>query len=126
MRKLAEEGFFRDNEIDTVIISGGTNDSWANAPLGEPIFSDFGEESLYSARPAISYLVMLLRELLPKANIFFLINSNIKPEIADTAKEACRRFGAEYVELKNVDKKNGHPTVKGMDDIYREFMELLS
>ena len=126
VRKLAESGFFRDNEIDTVIISGGTNDSWAGAPLGEPTFSDFSEESLYSARPAISYLVMLLRELLPEANIFYIINTNMKPEITAAIKEACRHFSAEYVELKKVDKVNGHPTVKGMDDIYREFMELLS
>ena len=124
-RRLIDSGFFDKNEVDTVFLFGGTNDSWSGAPLGELKFADFNEDDLYSALPAISYLIMLIKDTLPKANVFYLINTNIKPEITAAIKEACRHFGAEYLELKSIDKKNGHPTVKGMDDIYRELMQLI-
>ena len=34
LQKLIEQDFFDKNDIDTVFVFGGTNDSWAEAPLG--------------------------------------------------------------------------------------------
>ena len=33
--RLVQEGFFQENEVNTVFILGATNDSWSNAPVGE-------------------------------------------------------------------------------------------
>ena len=37
---LIRDGFFENNEINTVFVFGGTNDKWAGSPLGENKFSD--------------------------------------------------------------------------------------
>ena len=38
---------------DIILVCGGTNDSWAGAPIGEYKYSDWTKEDLYSFRPAI-------------------------------------------------------------------------
>lgn len=37
---------------DVIFIFGGTNDSWAGAPIGEYQYSDWSKEDLYQFRPA--------------------------------------------------------------------------
>ena len=39
MEKLSDAGFFEENKIDTFFLFGGSNDSWSDAPLGEPMNS---------------------------------------------------------------------------------------
>ena len=42
---MIKDDFFRKNNIDTVFIFGGTNDSWLDeTPKGELRFSDWKEE----------------------------------------------------------------------------------
>ena len=88
LESLHENGFFVKNEIDTVFVFGGTNDSWSNAPLGEIKLSDHTKEDLFSVCPAIGYFIGRLKEILPEANIVSIINTNIKTEI----KDAIRRL----------------------------------
>ena len=54
--KLFDSGFFNENEIDTIFVFGGTNDAWADAPLGEIKYTDIKREDLFSVLPAICYL----------------------------------------------------------------------
>ena len=44
--KLYSEGFFERNEIDTIFVFGGTNDSWCGAPLGEEKYADWERDIL--------------------------------------------------------------------------------
>ena len=60
-RKLKSEDFFEENNIDTVVVFGGTNDSWAGAPLGEMKSCDITEKDLYSVLPAICYFARTLK-----------------------------------------------------------------
>lgn len=117
MEKLEAENFFRDNEIDTVFIFGCTNDSWANAPLGEIKLHDFEKEELFSVCPAIGYFIGRLKEILPDANIIFMINTELKPEIGEAVIAASEHYGTAYIKLEYIDKRCGHPTVRGMADI---------
>ena len=39
--RLIEEGYFEANRVDTLILFGGTNDSWANSPVGKLQYSDW-------------------------------------------------------------------------------------
>ena len=52
-RKLKECGFFKENEIDTIFVFGGTNDSWANAPLGNLQFDSWAEKDLFEVSDKI-------------------------------------------------------------------------
>ncbi len=117
LRELKSKGFFEENKIDKVFVFGGTNDSWSNAPLGEVKYSDWQNDELYCVLPAIYYFLKLLKETLPKADIYCLINTEIKQEIADSLKEACEINGVTAVSFENIDKVNGHPTLQGMKDI---------
>ena len=117
LRLLIEEGFFKENKIDKVFVFGGTNDNWANAPLGEMKWDGWKEEDLYSVLPAICYFMNLLRETLPQAKIYCLINTELKPEIFDCLKKASLHNKITPVDFAEIDKRGGHPTVKGMKDI---------
>ena len=117
MNKLADEGFFTENKLDTAFIFGGTNDSWANSPLGELKFSDWEKSDLYSVLPAFCYFVARAKELMPSTRLVCIINCDIKPEITNGYAAACRHYGVEYVALHGVEKMNGHPSVKGMCEI---------
>lgn len=117
MEKLETENFFRDNNIDAVLIFGCTNDSWANAPLGEPKMTGHTPEDLYQVCPAIGYFIGRLREILPEANIIFMINTELKPQIGEAVKAASEYYGTSYIRLEYIDKRCGHPTIQGMQDI---------
>lgn len=117
LNRLYENGFFTENEIDTVLIFGGTNDSWANSPLGEETFTDYSHKNLFNVMPALSFIIKRAKEILPEANIVFIVNDSLKPEIASTVISASEHFGTSYALLEGIDKTNGHPTVKGMKNI---------
>ena len=40
LNRYAEENFFEGKDIDAVFVFGGTNDSWADVPLGEEKLED--------------------------------------------------------------------------------------
>lgn len=121
--KLAEAGFFKEKHIDTILVFGGTNDSWCGAPLGEEKYSDWQKEDLYSALPAICYFMSVLKQNHPDTRIVFISNCDIKPQIIDGMKNAAERIGVEYVALSNIDKQTKHPTVLGMQQIYEQLIK---
>jgi hypothetical protein len=125
IEKLNKEGFFGKNIVDTVIVLGGTNDSWANSPLGKIKYDTFERGDLYQVLPAISYLISRLQGILPKAQLIFVINCDIKMEISNGIKDICQYYGILCVELRGIDKANGHPTVLGMTQIKEQICELI-
>ena len=115
---MIKDGFFEKNEIDTVLIFGCTNDSWlSTTPKGEEMLEGWQEEDLYSTLPAVSYLIHKYKEVLPEANIIFIINTGLQENIVNAIKSASEHFGTSYVTLRDIDKENGHPTVLGMAQI---------
>lgn len=124
--KLFEGGFFKENDIDTIIVFGGTNDSWANAPLGEIKYTDIKREELFSVLPAICYFASRLKNDLPDKRVIFIANSGIKAEIVNCMKDACDRLCMDLVELTDtVDKQHSHPTVLGMKQIYEQVVKVI-
>lgn len=126
LNELIEKGFFEENEINTVFVFGGTNDSWANSPIGELKFSNFEKEDLYSALPAFCCLMSKLKEVAPEAQIYWLINTELKPEIVDGMIKACENYKIDYIKFKTIDKTAGHPTIKGMQDIKNQIIEYVN
>jgi hypothetical protein len=126
MTKLESEGFFAENEIDTLFIFGGTNDSWCGAPLGVPASGEITQEELYTVLPAIEHLIRMAKRILPKARILFLINTDLKPEIGDEIRASAARNGIEALTLTSIHKKSDHPTIEGMADIKRQVKAYLA
>lgn len=124
--KYYREGFFDANKIDTLLIFGGTNDSWANVKLGEIKLDSCEEGDLYTVLPAICHIIRRAKEVLPGTRIIYIINCDIKPEIGDAVKSASAHYGTEYVELHGVTKVNGHPTSKGMGEICDAVLSVLT
>ena len=123
--KLIEEGYFNDNAINTMFIFGGTNDSWSNAPLGEMKYCDWEREELFCVLPAICCFINKAKQTLPNARIICIVNTDIKDEIRNALSDACEYYGVEYIRLNDIDKVNGHPTVKGMAQIAEQVMASL-
>lgn len=125
-RQLCEEGFFDKNEIDTVFVFGGTNDSWSDAPLGEMKLSDFKEDDLFFVLPAISYFMIKLKEDLPNIRVVVISNSDIKPEIRECMIKTAALTGATVVSLHDIEKVSRHPNLQGMKEIAEQVISKLS
>ena len=123
--RLAKEGFFKENKIDTLFLFGGTNDSCANSPIGEMMFRDWSEEDLYSALPAFGYLLEAIKKQLPETKVYCILNTELKRELTDAYKTACEKYSLPVIELSNIDKQYGHPTVLGMAQIKQQVKEHL-
>lgn len=123
LNELIEIGFFTENEINTVFVFGGTNDSWAEAPIGDLKYTDWEKEELFAVLPAACYFLHTLKEQLPHAKIICLINTDIKSEIINGLKDACKHYGIQPIKFDRIDKRSGHPTVKGMQDIKNQILE---
>lgn len=102
---------------DVLFICGGTNDSWSDAPLGEIKYEGRTEEDLYCFLPAFCEMIEMLRTALPEMRIINLCNSELKPEVMDGEREICEHYGAENVQLYNIEKQSGHPTIAGMAEM---------
>lgn len=124
-RRLLGENFFEKNKIDTVIVFGGTNDSWCPALLGERKPEGQTEEDLYTVLPAISHLMSSMKAELVGVRIVFIANCDIDTEIVELMKDEGERLGIEVVELSGVDKSAGHPTVLGMEQICNQVIDVL-
>ena len=120
-----EKDFLKQNNVDTVIVFGATNDSWIDVPLGELKFSGIEREELYSVIPAISYLVELLKGVKPEINVIYVLNSELKPEINEAVFAICEHYGVSLVELRDIDKMNGHPTSIGMSQIKEQVKDCI-
>lgn len=125
LERLFSDGFFNQNKIDTVFVFGGTNDSWANVPLGEFKIDVDDKKELYTVLPAIGHFAKRLNEELPEARKVFVVNTNLKPAVSEALVNAAKHFGFDSVVLHDVDKVNGHPTEQGMREIKEQILEAL-
>lgn len=123
---LINEGFFKENKIDTFFVFGGTNDNWVPSPIGKLKFSDWQSEDLFSFCPAVCYMLNRIKSNVPHARIICILNTQLKAEITDNFKIACEKLGAEYIKLQNISKKSGHPDKKGMKQIKEQVLGYLS
>ena len=126
LKELIKDNFFVKNEIHKVFVFGGTNDSWADAPLGEMKFEDWTNDDLYYVLPAICYFFNLLRESLPQSEIYCMINIGLKPEISSCLKTSSERYSITPITFDTIDKRDGHPTIEGMKNIKDTVLKILN
>lgn len=124
--KRIGEGFFRENRIDTLFVFGGTNDSWADSPVGELQYGNWQKEDLFRVLPAVCYLLHRLKTQLPKVRVIVLINGDeLKPEITEGLQTACRHYGTEQMTLGGISMCEGHPNIAGMSRIADQVQQYL-
>ncbi|MFL9831493.1 SGNH/GDSL hydrolase family protein [Flavobacterium sp. ST-87] len=111
---------------DVIFIFGATNDAWANAPIGQFKYKDWTKEELYDFRPAMAYMLDYMLGRYPNVKIYFLLNSDLKETINESVKTICKHYNIDCIELKNIDKKEGHPSIKGMEQISNQISDFLS
>lgn len=58
--------------------------------------------------------------------IYCIINTELKQEIIDAYKIACKMYGIDVIELCDIDKRHGHPTVLGMKQIKKQVLEYIN
>jgi len=110
---------------DIIFVFGGTNDSWADAPIGEYKYKDFRKDDYFSYRPALAYLLKSMTDRYMNTEIYFIINDGLRDEITQSTKEICRHYGVKYILLHDIDKKSGHPTIKGHAAIAKQITDAL-
>lgn len=125
LENCIRDGFFEKNKIDTLILFGATNDSWADAPLGELMYEGHKKEDLYKVFPAIGYLFNLIAEKLRDIRVLCIINDPIKEEVKEALRKSSQKYGFESVSLKNLDLWSDHPTIKGMKSIKDQIISYL-
>lgn len=102
---------------DIILIFGATNDSWANAPLGEMNYENPAKGDLYSFRPALCHMLSHMVKRYPGTQIVYLLNDGLKPEINESITEACNHYGVPCLPLEGISKTAGHPDREGMKQI---------
>ncbi len=119
----------RMNELgnpDILFIFGGTNDAWANSPVGEYKYRGIEKKDLYSFRPAMAYLLDGLRSLYPDTKVYFLLNTELKEEINESVKTICEHYSVPVIVLHDIDKQISHPSKAGMTSIATQIKEFIS
>ena len=102
---------------DVILIFGGTNDSWANAPIGEFMYGGWRLADLFYFRPAMAYMLDFMQERYPTATIYVISNNELKEVITQSMQTICDQYGVKMIQLQGIEKQNGHPNVKGMRQI---------
>jgi hypothetical protein len=111
---------------DLVVVFGGTNDNWLGSPLGDYKYSDWTEEDLKSFRPAFAYMLDYLTGQYSNDRIINIINTELKSDIITAQKSLCKYYNVKCVQLKNIEKQAGHPSIKGMVSIKDQVLQEIS
>ena len=108
---------------DLIFVFGGTNDAWANSPMGEYQYSDWTNEACKNFRPAVACLIDMLKQRYPNAEFCFILNSELKETVNESMREICNHYNVKLVELHDIEKQNGHPSINGMKSICEQLLE---
>mgnify|MGYP003488435485 FL=1 len=110
---------------DIIFVFGGTNDAWANSPVGEYQYSDWTKDDCKNFRPALACLLDMLQKRYPKASIYSILNTELREPINESFREICKHYNVQLIELHDIEKQNGHPSVSGMKSICDQLLEAI-
>ena len=108
-----------------IFLFGGTNDSWLSREIGSLTYQDWTKQDLRQVLPAYCYMLDYVCKNNPNAIVFCILNTQLKPEIHEGILAACEHYGAVAIELHEINKKCGHPTRLGMQQIAQQINDAL-
>ena len=111
---------------DIIFIFGATNDCWSGAPLGEYQYEGIRPDQLWQFRPAMAYMLAWMKDRYINTELYFILNCDMKEEINESVYTICKHYGVPVITLKNIDKMQGHPSVKGMEQIAAQIEEAIN
>ena len=117
LQALVAGGFFVKNPVDTVLVFGGTNDHWTQAPVGQFQTAPFTEQDLLAFVPACCAIAAQLAENAPTATVCWLINTELGEDYSAGIRQAAAYYGQTCLAFAHIDKQSGHPSVQGMAEI---------
>jgi len=121
----AKRSFSGETPLDYILVLGGTNDNWLERTVGKVQFENWTEEDLKRTLPALCYVLDYLVKHNPRATVVVPINTGFKPELHEGMLEAAAHYGAVAICLADIDKKSGHPSALGMQQIAQQIEEAL-
>ncbi len=110
---------------DVIFVFGGTNDSWAESPIGDYMYKEWSAKDLFFFRPAMCYLIANLQKHYPTAELYVISNTELKEDVTLSIAEICKHYGVKIIQLDNIDKLTGHPSVKGMGQIADQIVQAI-
>ncbi len=108
-----------------ILVCGATNDSWANVPIGEYKWSDWTREDLFAFRPGMAKLLADLKTTYPKAKVFFILNTELSDAINESVHAVCQHYKVPCLDLHDIDKQAGHPSVEGMKAMAEQVLKAI-
>ena len=108
---------------DIIFVFGGTDDALANVPIGECQDANWTKDDCKQFRPALACLLDMLKKRYPKAIIYSLLNSELRESVNESMREVCKHYNVQLIELHDIDKQNGHPSISGMKAISDQLLE---
>ena len=110
---------------DILLIFGNTNDCWCGAKMGEYVYSGWKRADLYTYRPALAKLLNDALSRYPNVRIYFIMNTDLRKDIVESTTTICKYYGIPVIELKDIEKKSGHPNQKGMKAISEQVLKAI-
>ncbi len=113
-------------EPDVILSCCITNDSWTGEKLGNYKYANWTENDMWYFRPAMARLLSTMKQNYPMAKIYIIQNTQLKPEFCESLQIICKHYGVPVIILKDIDKQDGHPSIKGHKAIADQVIEGLS
>lgn len=116
---------------DVIFVFGGTNDVWNGAYYGDFVYSDWTEGQLEQYRPALAYLFENLKQLYPKAIVYFMIDTSLADFdhtgqlFVESAHTIARHYGIDCIDLHDIHKDWAHPNAEGQNEIAEQVLDYL-
>ncbi len=110
---------------DIILLFGGTNDCWSHAPLGEFKYDNIKRADRYTFRPSIALLLQKLQDRYPNVKIYMIVNSDLEKDYTDALITVAKHFSVPTIQLHDIDKQNGHPTIAGMKAIAEQVLKAI-
>ena len=112
-------------EPDIILSCCITNDSWTGETVGNYKYANWDENDMWYFRPAMARLCSTIKQNYPNAKIYFILNTDLKKEHAESMRVICRHYGLPLIELHDIHKQDGHPSQKGMKAFAEQVMDYL-
>ena len=105
--------------------TGATNDSWTGEPIGEYKYEGITQADLFSFRPAMAHMLEYMTNRYINTRIYFILNNDLREDINSSVLTICQHYGVPCIQLHDIDKKSGHPSVKGMQQIANQIAQFI-
>ena len=112
-------------EPDVILSCCITNDSWTGEKVGEYKYANWNDNDMWYFRPAMARLCSNIKQNYPMARIYFILNTELKPEHAESMRVICKHYGLPLIELKDIEKQHGHPSIKGHKAFAEQVIDFL-